>query len=53
MILIDYISDYYISNDFSMNANKFSPSLDPLDLHFGPEHVKNAQKSVFPFKNGG
>ena len=25
----------------------------PLDLHFGPENVQTAQKSVFPFKNGG
>ena len=46
MILINYISDYYISNDFSMNSFKFSPSLDPLDLDCGPEYVQKCLKII-------
>ena len=50
MILINYISNYYISNDFSMNSFKFSPSLDPLDLDFGPEYVQKCLKIIIFFQ---
>ena len=48
--LIDYIGSYYISNDFSMNYNEFSPSLDPLDLHFRPENVQKCPKISISFQ---
>ena len=45
MILIDSISCSYISNDFSMKYNKFSPLPGPLDLHFGSKMGRKLVKS--------
>ena len=39
-ILIDFVSGSDISYDFSMNSDKFSPSLDLKTFIFGPKLAK-------------
>ena len=59
MILIGYISDYYIFNNFSMNSNNYSPlteSSEPFDFldTFEPENSQKCPKNqYFPSKNSG
>ena len=47
MILIDYISDYYISNDFSMNSNKFSPLTGPSRPSFRARKCPKMPKNQY------
>ena len=51
LVLIDYNGGTYMSPNFSMDFRSFTPFLEPVDLHFGPEMDQNRPKIASFHKN--
>ena len=49
LILIDFISGYYMSHDFSMNSNKFSPLTGPSGPSFRARKCAKMPKNQYFF----